>query len=266
MRVRRRTSRPSGASIVPVRDVEPARRRAPGTRARTSRRRSAACSCRCAASPFATSIRPEVSRSRRWTACGSHAGLARGEQLDERHAPVARRRMHDEARRLVDDQRSARPPTRSRAPAAGVGAGRRRRLLDRAPARRRCSRMLFGRGRPSTSTAPASISAAARGARDISSVCGEPGVEARARRVRRAPASSSWRGIAVRPGEQHRDTSSATPATIAMSARLNAGHSGGSRKSIAAPIRTRSARLPSAPPTTSPTGSHRSGRVAWAAK
>ena len=50
-----------------------------------------------------------------------------------------------------------------------------------------------------------------------------------------------------------------TPAVIATSARLKAGHSGGSRKSVTAPSRIRSARLPSAPPTSSPTPSHRPG-------
>ena len=42
-----------------------------------------------------------------------------------------------------------------------------------------------------------------------------------------------------------------------MSARLKAGHAIGSMKSITAPSRARSARLPSAPPRISPTGSHR---------
>ena len=70
-RVRTRRSRPIGASIVP--------RRAggrPSTRARYSRtiRRaaSAALRRRCAASLFATTSSPEVSRSSRWTMPGRH--------------------------------------------------------------------------------------------------------------------------------------------------------------------------------------------------
>ena len=55
-----------------------------------------------------------------------------------------------------------------------------------------------------------------------------------------------------------------TPTVIAMSATLNAGHTGGSRKSVTAPSRIRSARLPSAPPLTSPTPSHSHGR--WVSK
>src|SRR5829696_4996106 len=56
-------------------------------------------------------------------------------------------------------------------------------------------------------------------------------------------------------------TSTTTPAVIATSARLNAGHSGGSRKSVTAPSRTRSARLPSAPPASRPTPIHNRGRA-----
>ena len=51
------------------------RQRAPGTRARPRAARSAAGARRGRrASPLATSIRPEVSRSRRWTASGPHRG------------------------------------------------------------------------------------------------------------------------------------------------------------------------------------------------
>ena len=61
-----------------------------------------------------------------------------------------------------------------------------------------------------------------------------------------------------RSSDEHQPTA---PAVIAMSARLNAGHSGGSMKSVTAPARTRSARLPSAPPASRPTASHSPGRA-----
>src|SRR4051812_32034576 len=51
-----------------------------------------------------------------------------------------------------------------------------------------------------------------------------------------------------------------------MSATLKAGHSAGSMKSVTPSMRTRSARLPSAPPKTRPTGSQRPGSATWAAK
>ena len=48
-----------------------------------------------------------------------------------------------------------------------------------------------------------------------------------------------------------------------MSATLNAGQCGILTKSVTAPIRTRSIRLPAAPPSSSPVGSHTSGRSRW---
>ena len=45
-----------------------------------------------------------------------------------------------------------------------------------------------------------------------------------------------------------------------MSATLNAGQCGILTKSVTAPSRTRSIRLPAAPPSSSPVGSHTSGR------
>src|SRR5215207_2925167 len=55
-------------------------------------------------------------------------------------------------------------------------------------------------------------------------------------------------------------TSPSAPRVIATSARLNAGQSGGSMKSVTASSLTRSARLPSAPPVSRPTASHIPGR------
>ena len=60
----------------------------------------------CASSERATTIRPDVSRSSRWTMPGPArlpAGDGAGEQVDERSARPARARMDDEAGRLVDD-------------------------------------------------------------------------------------------------------------------------------------------------------------------
>jgi hypothetical protein len=51
-----------------------------------------------------------------------------------------------------------------------------------------------------------------------------------------------------------------------MSATLNAGHAGRSMKSVTAPSRARSMRLPVAPPISRPVGSHTSGRSRWRAK
>src|SRR5215216_1052047 len=62
-------------------------------------------------------------------------------------------------------------------------------------------------------------------------------------------------------GLSETSTRPSAPSVIATSARLNAGHSGGSMKSVTASIRTRSARLPIAPPARSPTASHSPGRV-----
>ena len=53
---------------------------------------------------------------------------------------------------------------------------------------------------------------------------------------------------------------------IATSARLNGGQERRSTKSVTAPARTRSARLPSAPPASSPTATHIPGRVGLRAK
>ncbi len=78
---------------------------------RTRRALSCAMTPAWAASLRATMSRPDVSRSRRWTMPGRATPampavvVAAGEQrVDERALPVARGRVHDEARRLVDDE------------------------------------------------------------------------------------------------------------------------------------------------------------------
>src|SRR5919201_2772453 len=71
-----------------------------------------------------------------------------------------------------------------------------------------------------------------------------------------------------RPGARPRSAAGAietriraiAPRVIATSARLKAGHSGGSMKTVTASSRILSARLPSAPPASKPTPSQRPGR------
>ena len=183
MRVRRRASRPSGASIVPVRDS-----RRPVASARysrtTSRRRSA---------------RLELALRR----------LALGDQHQARRVPVEpvhrarlprpRRRCASSSTRvtprwpgagwttrpgrLVDDHERARPPTRRgrcrrlRRPRAPRAASTR----TRSPP---CRRAHFGARAPSTSTAPASISSPRRPRETPRSASREPGVEPAAGRLR----------------------------------------------------------------------------------
>ena len=61
-------------------------------------------------------------------------------------------------------------------------------------------------------------------------------------------------------------TSSSTPRVIETSARLNAGQEPIAMKSVTAPFRIRSARLPIAPPATRPAASHIPGRCGLRAK
>ena len=100
-------SRPIGASIVPRRD-----RGFPTTSARYSRvsarRRTSRCSPSYASCERATTSRPDVSRSRRWTIPGRSSsppcGAGGGKRLRERAARVPGRRVHDDAGRLVHDE------------------------------------------------------------------------------------------------------------------------------------------------------------------
>ena len=194
-RVRTRRSRPSGASILP--------RRAggrPSTSARYSRTSSRAASSAFSAawtgSERATTSRPDVSRSSRCTMparSGSAAGHPAGQRLRERAVAVPARRMHDHARRLVDDdQVLVLPGDRERAPgtaAAGASPGG---SVHAARARRPRAPGAWPAAAPSTVTCPPSISrcAAAR----------EPAWAAR-NTSRRSPADSagtvSSRGIGL---------------------------------------------------------------------
>ena len=131
-RVRTRRSRPSGASIVPAQAPAGGPRRARGTRARSRARASAAVQRRVGGASRASTSRPDVSRSRRWTTPGrsgsSPPGDAARERLGERALRMpgrrdARRRpaglsttsrcvvlVGDPERRRRDVGRRARPP------------------------------------------------------------------------------------------------------------------------------------------------------------
>ena len=108
MRVRTRGSRPIGASIVPRARRRAALAPARGTRARSAARRAPRCSSRWASSERATTSRPEVSRSSRWTMPGALRARRRrasaSEQLGERALAMPARGVHDQAGGLVDHQ------------------------------------------------------------------------------------------------------------------------------------------------------------------
>ena len=263
MRVRTRRSRPSGASIVP----RAGRRAALDERevlARDRRARAARPAARAwTASLRATTSSPEVSRSSRCTIPGrsgsSPAGDAARERLRERarrgaRAPGARRRRPACRRRA-----GARPRRRPRtAPAATSAPAPRRasaRRVDRSPP---ASTWRLGRGLAVDGHAPgvdqplrlrARARRRRRGRRRAARPRASGGSDRGQRRVARVPRA--------------RTSSASTPNVIAMSATLNAGQCGSLTKSVTAPARTRSIRLPTAPPSSSPVGSQTSGRSRW---
>ena len=83
-------------------------RRARGSAARRAARRIASCSRSCASSERATTSRPEVSRSSRWTIPGRSssppAASCVEQPVHERAGRVPGARVDDDARRLVDDE------------------------------------------------------------------------------------------------------------------------------------------------------------------
>ncbi len=161
------------AAVAPDRRLDPAGprartapRRARGRCARARARGRAADSRRCASSERATTIRPEVSRSSRWTIPAARARRPRrlpGERVDERPAAWPAPGMDDEPRRLVDhEQVLVLPDDRAAAGGAGgIGALRRRRRADRLAA---LEPVALRRGAPST-RAPARDSPLGRRAR-----------------------------------------------------------------------------------------------------
>ena len=205
-------SRPSGASIVPVRDA-----RLPGRERQVlahdlAPRAAPPAARRWAGSPFATSISPDVSRSRRCTACGSQPRprAARATRRASRRggpapgAPRSRRACRP-PRTYSSSHTIARLGVRLAAPAAGAASS----IRTVSPPRRRvpfdCAAAVDQHG--------AGVDQPRRRrARDAQRLC-EPGVEPRAGRrgghleLTCAPSPSSGASSAY--------TSSATPTTIA---------------------------------------------------
>src|ERR1700754_508903 len=70
----------------------------------------------------------------------------------------------------------------------------------------------------------------------------------------------------LHPFRSRTKTSEITPNVMQMSATLKAGQCGNLMKSVTAPARMRSIRLPAAPPSRSPVGSQTSGRSRWVMK
>ena len=166
-------------------------------------------------------------------ACRPPAGLVLVDDLE-------RRRLR--ARGGARGRGAPRPPRRSPAADAVVLRPRaRRRPSPRRASIRRCAAARDGGG-------------AARG---------EEGVEAQPG-VLGARRSARPRLVSASPPPPR--AARARPTTMQASATLNAGQATGSMKSITAPSRARSARLPSAPPSSSPTGSHSQRHVAVAAR
>ena len=121
-------------------------RPARGTRARSRAPRSAACSAACTASERATTSSPEVSRSSRCTMPGAAPGpprraARRASACASVPAAVPARRVHDDARGLVDDEQVlVLPGDRERASRRRSGSRRGRRLArpsTRSPPRQR---------------------------------------------------------------------------------------------------------------------------------
>ena len=201
------------------------------------------------------------------------AGLARAAPADRpplRRPVVAAERRVDRPRarpRPPLDQRQvgrARPRGALISPRAG-GAPRRR---GRRPSARRCPCRAGGRSPAAPgprrrraarrARRPASVPRCA-GAGWTTSPAGLSTTARRSSTGRAAARGSRRRRPAPARGASAASAITTTPSVIATSARLNAGHSGGSMKSVTAPSRTRSARLPSAPPASSPTPSHSPG-------
>ena len=170
-RVRTRRSRPSGASIVPVRAGG-----RPSTSARysrvTARRRISSDSAKYACSVRASTIRPDVSRSRRCTTPGPRRGRCRPPRARRAPARASPARGRDPGarrrRRACRRPAGARPRRRSRSargaapaldavgggldddplPRAGRGGAWPRGGRRRSPAPRRCSLTAAARERP----------------------------------------------------------------------------------------------------------------------
>ena len=161
--------------------------------------------------------------------------------------------MHDEARRLVDDEQVLVlvGDGEGRAGAIGAGAGGGSSppssSTTRSPA---ASRWRLGTGAPSTVTRPSSIRRAARDR--------EPSGAARKASSRAPAVVRSARGariVALQDDQQQQHAE-----RDRRVGQVEGGQCGSLTKSVTAPSRTRSTTLPTAPPTSIPVGSHTSGR------
>ena len=99
----------------------------------------------------------------------------------------------------------------------------------------------------------------APGGRPARPACRRP--PARRRGGRSRSSGSATLGLALGVAQVDRGRAATTPTVIATSARLKGGQGGRSMKSVTAPARTRSARLPRAPPASSPAATHIPGRA-----
>ena len=220
---------PSGASIVPLRAGG-----RPSTSARYSRtiRRasSAAFSRRWASSPFATTSRPDVSRSRRCTIPGRHgsppAAPRAASRCDSVPARVRPGRVHDEAGRLVDDHQVVDPRRRTASgPSPSAVPGRRSRLIEDLDRLAAAQPVVLARRRAVQPHRARRDPALRLGAR------AEPPARGRGRRAR--PPRQAVRAAA--PPRPRIRNSATTPSVIDASARLKAGQCGSWMKSVTAP-------------------------------
>ena len=177
-----------------------------------------------------------------------------GQRLGERALAVAAAGVHDEARRLVDDEQVVVLVGDRDVDRRDRGGRGRRRLAGSSTsiARRRPRRWRFWtttarrpHERRRRSAAPRALATRQRPARGT--------------RRAAAPASVGRQPSAAPPPRSRTKIRTTTPNVIAMSATLKAGQCGSLMKSVTAPWAIRSSALPIAPPSSSPTASHASG-------
>src|ERR1035437_7170563 len=176
------------------------------------------------------------------------SGSTAGQRLRQRPGPVPAGRMDDHPGRFVDDQQVL------------VLIGHRERHIDRFGFWRldaaidldplpRADRMALG-PRATVDADPAGIDQRL-GAGSRAQRSGQEAIEPDALRLIRPP----------RRPPSSTNSSANPPNVIAVSAKLNAGHSGSLTKSVTDPWASRSIRLPSAPPTSRPQASHSQRRA-----
>ena len=206
---------------------------------------------------------PRARRRRRPPSGGAGARRGRSARRSSRCASRAGRRPAP--------GRRARP----RAPAPPPAAPRGPRRRGRRPAGRWCPCRAGGRSRGAPGPRRRRGCRPARRPASVPSCEGAGWTTRPAGLSTTARASSRWTIAQLRlshprapaPRRAGRSRRAATtPAVIATSARLNGGQEGSSTKSVTSPRRTRSARLPIAPPASSPVATHIPGRAGSRAK